>query len=121
MIGPTDDTVYHLCTRTDLESARAAGMYRPASLAREGFVHLSRANQVRPTALAYFADVPDVVVLVIDPARLTAPLVYEAPAPLPTATPKVYGTSGSEALYPHAYGPINMDAVIDIVDLAQFA
>lgn len=114
--APHDAAIFHLCTRAALTDARAAGAYTPASLANEGFVHLSRAHQVLPTARAYFADVPDVVVLVVDPTVLSAPLVYEPPAPLPSASPKV----GDVELYPHCYGPIDLAAIVDAVDLAQF-
>jgi uncharacterized protein (DUF952 family) len=114
--APRDFAVYHICTRAALTDARATGAYTPPSLAHEGFVHLSRAHQVLPTARAYFADVPDLVVLVIDPTRLSAPLVYEPPAPLPSASPKV----GDIEQYPHCYGPIDLAAIVDAVDLAQF-
>jgi uncharacterized protein (DUF952 family) len=110
--------VYHICTRTALEAARTAGVYRAASVETEGFIHLSQLHQVAPTARAYFANVPDVVVLVIDPARLTVPLVYEAPAPLPSATPKAPEPG---ALYPHCYGPIGLEAiVVDVREIASF-
>lgn len=114
--APHDSAVFHICTRAALTEARAAGAYAPASLAHEGFVHLSRAHQVLPTARAYFADVPDLVVLVVDPTRLTAPLVYEAPAPLPSATPKV----DDAEQYPHAYGPVDLAAIVDAIDLEEF-
>ena len=67
-----------------------------------------------PTAHAYFAGVPDVVVLVIDPTLLTSPLVYEPPAPLPSDTPK---TDEPGELYPHCYGPIDMTAIVDVMEL----
>ena len=81
---PTDHAVFHLCSRAAANGALASGEYRADSLGQEGFIHLSRAHQVLPTAHAYFAGVPDVVVLVIDPTLLAAPLVYEPPAPLPS-------------------------------------
>lgn len=109
--------VYHLTTRPALEAARAAGVYRAPSLETEGFIHCSQAHQVGPTARAYFAGVPEVVVLEIDVARLTSRLVYEAPAPLPTETPK---TEDPDALYPHCYGPINLEAIVDVRDVASF-
>ncbi|GAB1343039.1 hypothetical protein MASR1M101_21660 [Gemmatimonas sp.] len=91
-------------------------MHRPASLAHEGFVHLSQAHQVGPTAHAYFAGVPDLVVLVVDPVRLKAPLVYEPPAPLASSTPK----PASDDLYPHCYGPIDLDAIVDVITLDEW-
>lgn len=113
---PSDSAVFHICTREALAAARAAGAYRPASLDLEGFVHLSRAHQVLPTARAYFGGVPDLVLLVIDPSLLSAPLRYEPPAPLPTATPK----AGDVELYPHYYGALELDAVVDVLELAHF-
>ncbi len=113
---PTDAAIFHICARAALDAARAVGAYRPESLAHEGFVHLSRAHQVLPTARAYFIGVPDLVLLVIDPALLTAPLRYEPPAPLPSAQPKV----GDVDLYPHCYGPLDLDAIVDVIDLAHF-
>jgi predicted cupin superfamily sugar epimerase/uncharacterized protein (DUF952 family) len=113
---PTDAAIFHICARAALDAARAAGAYRPESLTHEGFVHLSRAHQVLPTASAYFAGVPDLVLLVIDPALLTAPLRYEPPAPLPSAQPKVDDVE----LYPHCFGPLDLDAIVDVIDLAHF-
>lgn len=79
-------------------------------------MHLSRAHQVLPTARAYFGGVPDLVLLVIDPSRLAAPLRYEPPAPLPSATPKVDDVE----LYPHCYGPLEIEAIVDVIDLDHF-
>jgi predicted cupin superfamily sugar epimerase/uncharacterized protein (DUF952 family) len=117
-IAPLDHAVFHLCPRAAAARALANGQYRAESLEREGFIHLSCAHQVLPTARAYFADVPDVVVLVIDPTLLTAPLVYEPPAPLPSATPKA---DEPGELYPHCYGPINTSAIVDVMDLSYFS
>ena len=97
--------------------ARATGHYLADSLDGEGFIHLSRAHQVLPTAAAYFAGEPDLVVLVVDPTLLTARLVYEPPAPLPSASPK--DTPPGE-LYPHCYGPIDLAAIVDVMELAHF-
>ena len=43
----------------------------------------------------------DLVVLVVDPDRLTAPVRFEAMEP-----------GGEE--FPHVYGPIPVDAVVDV-------
>ncbi|HYW51364.1 MAG TPA: cupin domain-containing protein [Gemmatimonadaceae bacterium] len=116
MTMPADSAVFHLCTQQAVANARHVGTYRAPSLDTEGFIHLSRATQVLPTAAAYFAGVPDVVVLVIDPTLLSVPLIYEAAAPLPTALPK----PPDEALYPHCYGEIDLAAIVDVIGVAQF-
>ena len=115
---PADHAVFHICSRAAAVQARVTGQYRADSLDGEGFIHLSRAHQVLPTAAAYFAGVPDLVLLVIDPTLLTAPLVYEPPAPLPSASPKDH--AGGE-LYPHCYGPIDLVAIVDVMELAHFS
>ncbi|MCZ8205781.1 DUF952 domain-containing protein [Gemmatimonas sp.] len=112
----SDRAVFHICSRTALQHARAAGVYRADSLQHEGFIHLSQAHQVLPTVQAYFAGVPDLVVLVIDPTRLTSPLRYEPPAPLPSHAPK----PPSDDLYPHCYGPLDLAAIVDAVEVAHF-
>lgn len=117
MSEPVSSTVYHLCTRPSLDTALAVGEFRADSLEREGFIHLSQAHQVLPTARNYFRGVADVLVLAIDTTRLTAPLRYEAPASLAT-------TDGSPPvhigeLYPHCYGPINLAAIVDVVPLER--
>lgn len=117
MTLPNDRAVFHICRRDAVELARVTGQYRADSLDGEGFIHLSRAHQVLPTAAAYFAGIPDLVLLVIDPTLLTAPLVYEPPAPLPTATPKA---NASGELYPHCYGPVALAAIVDVMELADY-
>jgi predicted cupin superfamily sugar epimerase/uncharacterized protein (DUF952 family) len=115
-----DTAVFHICSRTAIEAARREGEYRAESLTAEGFIHLSRAAQVLPTARAYFRDVPDLVVLVIDPTLLSARLVYEPPAPLPGAHADASAPSRVAELFPHCYGPIALTAIVDVVDLAHF-
>jgi predicted cupin superfamily sugar epimerase/uncharacterized protein (DUF952 family) len=112
----SESAVFHICSRAALEAARTHGAYRAESLDGEGFIHLSRAHQVLPTARAYFAGVPDLVLLVIDPTLLTSPLRYEPPAPLPSDAPK----PPRDDLYPHCFGPIDLAAIVDAIDLAQF-
>src|SRR5262249_43988759 len=61
----------------------------------------SQASQVARTANRFYLDVPgDLVLLVIDPGRLRAELRYE-------------DVPGAELPFPHIYGPLNIDAVID--------
>ena len=115
---PTDTAVFHICTRAEYLAAKAAGAYRAPSLEHEGFIHLSRAHQVLPTANAYFTGVPDLVLLVIDPSLLSSRLVYEPPAPLASNTPKP--ASDGQELYPHCYGALDLDAIVDVIMLSQF-
>jgi uncharacterized protein (DUF952 family) len=90
--------IYHIAAGADWEAARAAGAYTADSLASEGFIHCSTAAQVAGTAQRFFAGRQDLVLLEIDPARLTAELRYEEGEP--------------GVLFPHIYGPLDLAAVV---------
>jgi uncharacterized protein (DUF952 family) len=98
-------TIFHIAQRAEWEQAAPTGAYRPASLASEGFIHCSTAAQVPGVANAFYRGQGDLLLLVIDPARLHAPLREEPPAEDPA----------SEARFPHIYGPLNVDAVVRVV------
>lgn len=91
--------LFHIVTTADWQAAQAVGEYAPPSLASEGFVHFSWASQVARTADAHYRDVPDLIVLEVDPSLLDAPVVVE----------DSYG-SGQE--FPHVYGAIPVSAVV---------
>ena len=97
--------IYHIARRADWERARADGEYTRSTvdktLAEEGFIHASQAPQVAGTANKFYRDVPGgLVLLVIDPALLRAELRYEH-------------VPGAELPFPHVYGPLNVDAVVE--------
>lgn len=107
--------IYHIITVADWQAAYRAGHYAPPSLAHEGFIHFSQAHQVLAVADAFYRDAGDLVLLGVDPARLTAPLRYEPPvhpqqpaAELPHAD-----------LFPHLYGALNLDAIVMVWPLLQ--
>jgi len=101
--------ILHITTRVDWDAARAAGSYRPASLAHEGFIHCSTPAQAAGSASKYFRGRTDLLLLVIDEARV-AELRYEPPA-------MVGGVPDPRAgeLFPHVYGPLALDAVVRVV------
>ena len=102
--------IYHIAFRSDWAEAVRAGEYhvstRDLTVEQQGFIHASTAGQVAGVANAFYADVDDLVVLVIDPERLTAPLRYDKV--LDAAEP-----------FPHIYGPLNVDAVTGTAELGR--
>ena len=103
-----NDLIFHLALVSDWDAAVAAGDYRVSSLGvtleQEGFIHASRADQWEGVKERYYGGVTEpLVLLVIDPAKLTAPLVVEE-------------VPGSGETFPHIYGPLNLDAVVDLRD-----
>lgn len=118
MPAMTPACIFHICTRAAAEAARSAGSYRAESLGTEGFIHLSQAHQVRPVLDAFYAGATDLVLLLVRPQRLQAPLRFEPPATLPHAPGTVL--PDATQLFPHLYGALNMDAVVDVLDAAHF-
>jgi uncharacterized protein (DUF952 family) len=96
--------IYHLATTADWDRACRDGEYttstRDRTLAEEGFIHASTAEQVAPVANAFYRDVPDLLLLVIDTDRVASAIRYD---PVP----------GQASPYPHIYGPLNVDAVVE--------
>ena len=90
--------IIHITTPEAWEGQKASGSYRQASLESDGFIHCSDESQVEPTWRRIFAGEAGLVVLEIDVERLTSELRYEQ------------GEPGE--LFPHVYGPINVDAVV---------
>jgi uncharacterized protein (DUF952 family) len=106
--------ILHLCTRDELAAAREQGARRPPSLAEVGFVHCSDPGTVHLPAARLYAGRTDVVVLVVDPARLAAHGV-------PVRWEPGVGSRGGEdprgPWFPHVYGPLVLDAVVAVHDL----
>ncbi len=103
--------VLHITHRAAWAEAQRAGVYAPASLRSEGFIHCSTAEQTAQTAAAFFAGQRELVLLVIDAARVRAPLRYEPAAGDPGAQ--------RDGLFPHLYGALELDAVLDALDFPE--
>jgi glutathione S-transferase len=73
--------IYHIAEAADWERARRDGEYtmstRGRTLAEEGYIHASTAEQVPLVAAAYYQGVPDLALLVIDTERVRPELRYE--------------------------------------------
>lgn len=95
--------ILHITTHKEWESAVDTGSYRADSLETEGFIHCSTPEQVIGVANERFHGRADLILLCIAPAHLDASLIYE----------DCYETG---QLFPHIYGPLNLNAVVAVVD-----
>src|SRR5690348_3957703 len=103
MLAAMTRLILHITTSSAWEAADAAGAYSAPSLETEGFIHCSLPTQVTHVADWFYRDVPDLVLLCIDPGRLTSELRWE---------PSADAFAGD---FPHVYGPIDPVAVVDVV------
>ena len=96
--------IYHVTTIADWKEAKKKGMYEHPSLIAEGFIHCSQKHQVDGVLERYFAAQTGLIKLVIDTDRLTSKFVFD------------WSPSTADT-FPHVYGPINTDAIIDTIIL----
>jgi len=104
--------IYHIASRRAWREAQQRGDYRVESLETEGFIHCSTDTQVLPVAEKYYPGQRGLLLLMIDPARLSSDLRWEPPSG--GAPPS--GVPAGE-LFPHIYGPVNLDAIVKVFDL----
>ena len=100
--------IFHIGDSHDWAEARASmnGEYRISTrghrLEEVGFIHASTAEQVETVANAVFRGAHELVLLVIDPERVTSEIRYESAM-----------VENQAAQFPHIYGPLNTDAVVE--------
>ncbi len=91
----------HILDAETWAAAQAAGSYAAASLETEGFIHLSQPKQVVWAANQFYKGQTGLMLLCIDPTKLSAELRYdEVPG---------HGT------FPHLYGAMNLEAVTQVL------
>lgn len=79
-----------------------ADIFRRDTLETQGFIHCSDPGQVVPVAESKYAGRDDLLLLVVDTAAVEPEVVYEA-------------LGAASEPYPHVYGPLNTDAVVEAV------
>ena len=104
-----DRPIYHIVTEADYREQSDERRYLPADFAASGFVHCALEASVIAVANDYYAAIDGVLLLLrIDPGRLSSPVRYEAAAPDPAAGSSHLATA---AVFPHVYGPIDIEAI----------
>jgi uncharacterized protein (DUF952 family) len=91
--------IFHIAVASEWASDDPAS-YRPSDFDDEGFIHCSTRSQLVETANLRFANRTDLILVTIDESSLDAPVVWE-------------DLDDTGISFPHIYGPINADAVIE--------
>jgi uncharacterized protein (DUF952 family) len=93
--------VYKIMGQDDWGSALATGVFTGSAVdVRDGFIHLSTADQAQETARRHFAGRDDLVLVAYEAATLGEALTWEP--------------SRGGALFPHLYGPLPTAASLDV-------
>jgi len=91
--------VYKICSFAEWHEAVRRGSYTGSTDdLRDGFIHLSAADQVAGTAAKHFAGHSDLLLVALASERLKPGLRWES--------------SRGGALFPHHYGPIDVSAAV---------
>ncbi|VEU83134.1 DUF952 domain-containing protein [Acholeplasma hippikon] len=93
--------------KTYWESVRNLKHWGEAELIKDGFIHNSTIETL-PIILNKFSMDKSFVLLLLDENKLTSPLIYEMSKKL-------------NLEFPHIYGPINNDAILEVLPLLRDA
>ena len=93
--------IYHITTASEWNDAKQKGYYESRALKEEGFIHCSEYRQIHDVFKRYYIDKKYLVKLTIQTNDLTSQLIYD-------------WSNAIEDTFPHVYGPINLDAVVNV-------
>lgn len=96
--------IYHITTKSQVDSLEESGFYIPKAYSIDGFIHCSTRCQIPDVLQRFYRDEQDLVLLKIDATRVESLIVEE-------------NLEGGSELFPHIYGKLSSDAIIDMYDL----
>lgn len=103
-----DETVYKIARRSEWEAAEQSGAFTGSpDDERDGFIHLSRASQLRVTYERHFAGEDDLLLVALNAGRLGPALKWEV-------------SRGGEE-FPHLYAPLHLACVRSVTPIQRQA
>jgi uncharacterized protein (DUF952 family) len=94
--------LYHIANRSAWEADQGSGIYEGDTLLSDGFIHCSKLEQVLKVANSFYRGEDDLILLKIDPDQAGAEIRFE-------------NTEGGAELFPHLYGPLPVEAVLQVI------
>ena len=96
--------ILHIVEKQAWRKAKEQNLYAPQSLETEGFIHCSTPETAIEVANRLFRGQSNLLLLCIDLDKVAAKVLFE----------KVADPEGW--IFPHIYGPLNVDAVVREVE-----
>ncbi|MGI0084984.1 MAG: DUF952 domain-containing protein [Nitrososphaerales archaeon] len=93
--------ILHVARRGEWDKSKGKEEYRGDTLDSDGFIHCSTPSQVIGVANAAHRGQNDLLLLCIDTTKVKQQIKYE---------------KSRTKLYPHIYGPLNVDAVLKVIE-----
>lgn len=97
--------IYHIVLPTHWEKFEGKETYFSETFDTEGFIHCSTAEQVAGVLERYYKGADKVLKLHIDETKLISQPIYEK--------------ATNNELFPHIFGGINTDAVVEIEEVVN--
>ena len=94
--------IYHVTTLKEWEQAKKNNEYKPKDYEQDGFIHCSIERQVPGVLDRFYNGQVGLVKLKIEKAKVQRPVLFELAQDL-------------NELFPHIYGPLNLDAVVEVI------
>ena len=96
--------IYHIAEKNEWLACANKSEYLPGRYDNDKFIHCSDSHQIESVLNCMFKGKNNLVLLKIDPTKLTAQTIYESP-------------QGANEKFPHIYGTINKNAIIKVFEL----
>ncbi len=96
--------IYHVTTAKAWEDAQAKQSYVPSTFEKVGFIHCSIERQVEGVLERFYQGQTGLVKLKIEKAKVQRPVLFELAEDL-------------NELFPHIYGPLNLDSVVSVTPI----
>jgi len=93
--------IFHITEQSTWDGVQENPLYEGGSLKSDGFIHCCLFDQIEDVLGNWFAGKHRLVILEIDAKKMTSPVKYE-------------NFEGGSETFPHVYGPINIDAVVNV-------
>lgn len=92
--------ILHITTEKDWAEAQKTGQYSHETLKTEGFIHCSKPEQILWVANRFYSGRQDLILLFIQVEKVTHEIKWE-------------NSEGGAELFPHIYGTLNVNAVLE--------
>lgn len=96
--------IYHVTTKKEWELAQSQNEYKPKGYEQDGFIHCSTERQVAGVLERFYKGQTNLVKLKIEKAKVDRPVLFELAQDL-------------NELFPHIYGPLNLNSVVDVIEI----
>lgn len=100
-------TIYCLVPKSDWQQWEGKDHYLPRDYEQEGFIHATQGEELlTKVADRVYADYTgELFVLLVDEEKISSPVKYEQ--------------AKDGFLYPHIYGPLQQEAIVDVREMQR--